>query len=272
MMDEDAWALVGAPMLLDNNGDAVFIYTSKRGKHHSKDLFKKALKDKSGRWATFVFSSFDNPHLDAGALNDITGDMTQLAYRAEILAEDIEDDPRALWSRDVISHRTDYPQLGRVVVGIDPPGSKSGNECGIIVCGSAKMDGKLHGFVLSDNSLQGTPAQWGKAGVTAYHSNKADRILGENNYGGEMVEHTVRSVDPNVSYKAVHASRGKQVRAEPIAAYYEQGRVHHVGEFQQLEDEQCNWIPGESKWSPNRVDALVWALTELMVQRQGWVR
>lgn len=265
MVSEDAWSLVGAPMLLDNNGDAVFIYTSKRGKHHSKELFKKAQESDNGRWATFVFSSLDNPYLSTEALSDITNDMTNLAYRAEILAEDIEDDPHALWHRNIIDHVVKYPVLDRIVVGVDPPGSKTGNECGIVVAGSAIVNDVIHGYVLDDCSLQGSPAQWGSESVTAYHKNEADRVLGESNYGGEMVEHTIHSIDPDVAYKSVHASRGKQVRAEPIAAYYEQGRVHHVGDFQQLEDEMCNWVPGESKWSPNRVDALVWSLTELMV-------
>jgi phage terminase large subunit-like protein len=97
--------------------------------------------------------------------------------------------------------------------------------------------------------------------VAAYHRHRADRIVAEVNQGGEMVEHTVRTVDRNVAYKAVHASRGKQARAEPIAALYEQGKVHHVGAFPELEDQMCQWQPGGD--SPDRIDALVWALTEL---------
>src|SRR3990167_8703186 len=96
LMSEDTWNEVGAPMLLDNDGDAVFIFTQKRGKHHSKELFKKAAEDETGRWETFVFSSLENPHLSRVALDEISGDMTELAYRAEILAEEIDDDPRAL--------------------------------------------------------------------------------------------------------------------------------------------------------------------------------
>jgi phage terminase large subunit-like protein len=266
LMSEDAWGLVGAPMLLDNDGDAVFIYTTKRGRHHSKELFKKAQADTTGRWQTFVFSSHDNPYLSQAALDEITGDMTNLAYRAEILAEEVEDDPRALWNRSIIDRVTSHPDLVRVVVGVDPPGSEDGAECGIVVVGGSTVDNEWHAYVLSDRSLQGSPARWGGEVVTAYHHDRADRVLGEANFGGDMVENTIKTVEggESVAYKAVHASRGKAVRAEPVVAWYERGRVHHVGELPGLEDEMCNWVPGESKYSPNRIDALVWAVTELM--------
>jgi len=267
-MDEEAWTLVGAPMLLDNNGDAVFIYTKKRGKNHADNIFKRAAKDETGRWKTFVFSSHDNPYLSKEALSDITGDMTQLAYRMEILAEDLEDDPRALWNRDMFHHVTEYPALHRIVVGVDPSGSTTGNECGIVAAGIAKIEGVVHGYIIADKSKFGSSAQWGTEAVATYNLTKADRIIGEVNDGGDMVENTIRTVEggKNVSYKSVRATRGKAVRAEPIQALYEQGRVHHVGEFTSLEDEQCNWVPGDSTWSPNRLDAAVWALTELMLE------
>ena len=271
LMDEDAWALVGAPMLLDNNGDAVFIYTTKRGKHHSKELYNKAAEDTTGRWRTFSFSSFENPHISAEALADITGDMTQLAYRAEILAEEIGDDPRALWTRDMIHHVTSHPELTTVVVGVDPPGSHDGAECGIVTAGKAKVGGEWHAYVLSDRSLQGTPARWGSEVVSAYNAHEANWVLGEVNYGGEMVEHTIRTVPggERVAYKIMRATRGKALRAEPIVALSEHGQIHFVGEHTQLEDECCNWVPGVSGWSPNRIDALVWALTELMLDGGG---
>jgi phage terminase large subunit-like protein len=266
-MDEEAWSLVGAPMLLDNDGDAFFIYTKKRGKNHTNELFKRAQADTTGRWAVFTFASLDNPHLSKAALDDIAGDMSNLAYRMEILAEDIEDDPRALWDREIINHVTQYPPLTRIVVGVDPSGSTTGNECGVVTAGIAKVGDMIHGYVLADNSLLGTSAKWGEASVTAYNLHRADRIVGERNYGGDMVENTIRTVDggKNVSFKSVTATRGKAVRAEPIQALYENNRIHHVGEFAELEDELCTWIPGESTWSPNRLDGLVWALTELML-------
>jgi phage terminase large subunit-like protein len=270
-MDEEAWTLVGAPMLLDRNGDAIFIYTKKRGKNHTDALFKRAQADTSGRWATFVFSSHDNPHISEAALADITGDMTNLAYRMEIMAEDIEDDPRALWNRGIIDHVTSHPELSRIVVGVDPSGSATGNECGIVTAGIAKIGDVIHGYVIDDKSLLASAAKWGLASVTAYHHNKADRIIGEVNFGGDMVENTIRTVEggKNVSFKAIRASRGKAARAEPVAALYENKRVHHVGDMTALEDEQCNWVPGDSTWSPNRLDAAVWALTELMLGDAG---
>ncbi|MFH1567738.1 MAG: hypothetical protein ABIL09_07030, partial [Gemmatimonadota bacterium] len=104
---------------------------------------------------------------------------------------------------------------------------------------------------------------WGSQAVQGYHTWRADRIIAETNNGGDMVELTIRTVDAGVAYKGIHASRGKRTRAEPVAALYEQGKVHHVGAFPELEDECCQWEPGDA--SPNRMDALVWALTELML-------
>jgi phage terminase large subunit-like protein len=161
--------------------------------------------------------------------------------------------------------RTLHPSLYRIVVGVDPPASAKGAECGIVVAGIAKVDGTDHGFILSDNSRKGTPGEWGGAVVTAYHLHNADRVIGEVNNGGDMIEHTIRTVEngKNVSYKSVRATRGKALRAEPVVGLYEQGRVHHVGSFLDLEDQMCEWEPGQD--SPDRIDALVWALTELMV-------
>lgn len=281
LMDEDAWGVVGAPMLLDNNGDALFIYTppslssksvtKARDPQHAAKMFKKAQQDKTGRWEAFHFTSFDNPHISKEALNDITGDMTSLAYRQEILAEDIEEDPRALWTRKLILENrvTQHPSLVRIVVGVDPPGSTH-NECGIVVAGKG-TDGQ--GYVLDDKSLLGTPGEWGAAVLTAFSHNTADMIVGEVNYGGDMVEATIKSVAEATKqvcrYKSVHASRGKAVRAEPIVARYENCRIHHVGTFDNLEDEMVVWVPGESKYSPNRIDALVWAMTELGITNEG---
>lgn len=266
-MDEEGWTLVGAPMLLDNNGDAYFIYTKKRGKNHSDILFQRAESDESGRWATFVFTSFDNPHISEAALADITDDMTNLGYRMEILAEDVGDDPRALWNRDIIHHVTNHPDLDRIVVGVDPSGAATGNECGIVTAGAAMVEGVRCAFVIADDSLEASAAGWGDATVTAYNRARADRVVGEANYGGDMVENTIRTADggEDVAYKSVRATRGKAVRAEPVQALYEKRRVFHVGRLQILEDEMCSWIPGESTWSPNRIDALVWVITELIL-------
>lgn len=277
LMSEDAWGLVGAPMLLDNDGDAVFIYTSIRGKHHSKQLYQRALDDETGRWEAFRFTSHENPYLSRAALEDITQDMAQLAYRMEILAEDIDDDPRALWRRQemIEDHRvTKFPELVRVVIGVDPPGTETGAECGIVIVG---VGADQAAYVIGDHSLRGSPAKWGDAVVASYNLYEAGRIVAEVNNGGDMVEHTIRVAQngQNVSITQIRASRGKAIRAEPVAALYEKGRVHHVGEYGELEDQMCQWVPGAGE-SPDRVDALVWAVSELMLgaryKKPGTVR
>lgn len=272
-MDPDALDDVVLPMLLDNDGDLVIIYTSRRpnkggqGLKRAHELFQRAENDKTGRWEAFSFTSLDNPHLSKKALEEVAQDMTQLSYRAEILAQEIFDDPDALWTRDIInnSRMVRAPEMSRVVVGVDPPGSPN-TECGIVAAGSGMIEGdkRRHYFVIDDPSRKGSPNEWGRTVVTCYYRNLADRILGERNYGGDMVKSTIQNIDNQAAYADVSATRGKAVRAEPVAALYEQGRVHHIGEFSTLEDEQCNWVPNSGMPSPNRMDALVWAITELM--------
>lgn len=190
--------------------------------------------------------------------------------RQELAGELLEDNPDALWSREQIEKDRviERPGLIRIVVAIDPQAENNPNsaETGIVVAGIG-TDGQ--GYLLDDVSIRATPDQWGRAAVTAYHLHSADRIIGEVNNGGDMIEHVIRSVDRNVSYKKVRASRGKQTRAEPIAALCEQNRVHHVGTFTELEDQLCEWVPGDK--SPDRLDAYVWAFTELFLLEQGEV-
>jgi predicted phage terminase large subunit-like protein len=162
--------------------------------------------------------------------------------------------------------------LQRIVVAIDPAISshEGSDETGIIVAGK---DDKSHAYVIEDLSGRYAPHEWARIAVDAFNRHSADRIVAEVNQGGAMVESTLRTIDPNVPFTAVHASRGKYVRAEPIAALYEQGRVHHVGNFPQLEDQQTAFVPDIDRarmGSPDRVDALVWALTELVVERQPY--
>jgi phage terminase large subunit-like protein len=186
--------------------------------------------------------------------------------RQELAAELLDDNPFALWQRKLIEGlrvtQKKLPAMKRIVVAIDPNASsdEEAAEAGIIGAGLG-VDGR--GYVLEDVTTSGSPATWADAAVKLYRRLEADRIIAEANNGGEMVEHTVRTVDENVSFRAVHASRGKLTRAEPISALYEQGRVHHVGCFPELEDQMCEWVPGQP--SPDRMDALVWALTELML-------
>ncbi|KKL70118.1 hypothetical protein LCGC14_2108080, partial [marine sediment metagenome] len=190
--------------------------------------------------------------------------------RQELAGEILDDNPDALWDRAKIDglRVREHPKLHRVVVAVDPAVSTSetSSDTGIIVAGIAWVGDKLHGYILSDLTIKGSPDQWANAAVTGYHQNEADRIVGEVNNGGDMVEYTVKTVDPKVPFKQVHASRGKYIRAEPVSALYEQGRMHHVGFFAELEDQLCEWVPGDT--SPDRLDALVWAITELMLEEE----
>ena len=185
--------------------------------------------------------------------------------RQELHAEILDDVDGALWNRDLIeaARVTSLPDMKRIVIAIDPAVSskETSAETGIVACGVGE-DG--HGYVLEDRSTRGTPNQWASEAIASYHRLKADRIVAEANQGGDMIRHTLDTVERGVPIRLVHASRGKRVRAEPIAALYEQGRVHHVGMFADLEDQLCSWVPDLSP-SPDRLDALVWALTELIV-------
>jgi predicted phage terminase large subunit-like protein len=220
-------------------------------------------------------STFDNrSNLSPKFLNVVERkyDGTRLG-RQELYAEFLEDVEGALWKRSLIDalrvRVQDLPPLERIVVAIDPNASshEDANECGI-VCAGLGSNGDA--YVLDDISGVLSPTEWARSAVSLYHERRADRIVAETNNGGTMVENTLRMIDPSVSYRAVWASRGKVTRAEPISALYEQGRVHHVGAFPRLEDQMCaftiDFDRGEMGYSPDRVDALVWALTELMIE------
>jgi phage terminase large subunit-like protein len=191
--------------------------------------------------------------------------------RQELHAEVLLDVQGALWTRDMIDKangKWTLPDMKRVVVAIDPSGTRgeedSGDSIGIIVAGLG-ADGL--GYILADKTCKCSPDGWGRVAVKAYQDFKADRIVAERNFGGAMVEHVIRTVDPNVSYREVTASRGKIARAEPASALYEQSRVRHAGAFTELEDQMAAMTSegyvGDG--SPDRVDALVWAVTELML-------
>lgn len=196
-------------------------------------------------------------------------DGTRLG-RQEIEGELIEDIEGALWPREIIERgrikRDDLPEMVRIVVGCDPTGSSAGkgDDTGIIVCGECA---KGHFYVLGDYSINGSPEQWAARTVAACREWNADRVVAEANFGGQMVASVLRQVDVNVPVKLVHASRGKVARAEPIAAIYEQGRAHHVGMFADLEDQMAGLVLGGEYMgpgrSPDRADALVWALSDL---------
>jgi len=188
-----------------------------------------------------------------------------------ILLSDVEG---ALWSGPQLEAcRTDgLPEMSRVVVAVDPPitGKKGSDACGIVVVG-AVTEGPVkdwRAYVLEDATVEAaSPSAWAEAAVSAMHRHSASRMVAEVNQGGEMVEAVIRQVDPLVPYKGVHASKGKIVRAEPVAALYEQDRVSHVRGLGDLEDQMCEMTTQGflGKGSPDRVDALVWALYDLMV-------
>lgn len=194
--------------------------------------------------------------------------------RQELEGEILGDIPGALWNHQMIDDsrisEDDAPEYDRIIVAVDPAASshEGSDENGIVGVGLARdEDGYARGYVLADRSLRGSPEEWARAAVKLYRELGADRIVAEKNNGGEMVAHVIRSVDRSVPVTLVHASRGKHVRAEPISALYEQGRVHHVGRFDKLEDQMCLFsidnVRDENTGSPDRVDALVWGLSQL---------
>lgn len=186
----------------------------------------------------------------------------------------LEDVPGALWTCKGIDDarvKVAPGDMERVVVAIDPAvsSSETSDETGIIVAGSALCNCRgtteIHGFVLDDRSGKLSPNGWAQAAVQAYEECVADMVVAESNNGGNLVEVNLRTVDVNVPYRAVHAAKGKRTRAEPVAALYEQGKVHHVGLHAQLEDQLTTWDPLSSTQSPDRLDALVWALSDLLL-------
>lgn len=277
MQDPAIWESVGQPMLLDTNGTAVICFTpptpfSKgiraRDKQHSIKLYRQ-MKRKS-EWDVFNFSSYDNPYLSRDALDQLKQEMHPLSYRLEILAEDVTQMPGALWSRELLAkcylldnHPTTYE---RIVIGVDPSGGAH-DEVGIFVCGKI---GQMYYCIedLSTKSL--SPNAWAKVIIETYYRHKADRVVIEKNFGGDMVEALIHSIDNSVSTKNVFSSRNKIIRAEPIASLYERMMVKHLMPFDILEDQLCTYEL-DASWSPDRMDAMVFAMTELSTPHQPYV-
>ena len=256
---QDAWDMLMFGLRLGSNPQAVVTTTPR-----PIAILKRIMADPAV--ITTRGSTFENrANLAEGFFADIVTryEGTRLGAQ-ELYAELLTEAEGALWKRNTLeAYRVNHaPALRRIVVAIDPAitATDESNETGMIVCGLGE-DG--HGYVLQDMTLRASPEQWARRAVNAYHDLRADRIIAESNQGGDMVAHTIRTVDPAVPVKLVHARRGKYTRAEPIAALYEQGRIHHVGMFALLEDQLCEWLPGDA--SPDRLDALVWGMTELMI-------
>ncbi|MDT8442436.1 MAG: terminase family protein [Desulfuromonadales bacterium] len=207
---------------------------------------------------------------------------TQLG-RQEIYAEVLREIEGALWRRAWIEaarvrQAPPADAVHRIVVGVDPAvtGGAAADETGIVVGCLAdcwcRGSPERHVYVLDDMSLRGSPDTWAQAVVRAYRLHGADRVVAEVNQGGDMVETLIRQHEPGISYRSVHATQGKRTRAEPVAALYEQGIVHHVGTLAKLEDQMCSYVqpePGKRAVSPDRMDALVWALHELVIARRA---
>lgn len=265
----EAWDMLMMGLRLGNHPRVLIATTPRPTK-----IIRELLKDSTT--AVTRGSTFDNrSNLAPAFFRQIIKryEGTRLG-RQELYAEVLDDVPGALWTRDTlddgrVSH---FPALSRIVVAIDPATTvtEESNETGIIVAG---IDENEHGYVLEDGTVRGSPAQWAETAVKLYDRWSADRVIAETNQGGDMVEHTVRTAardmaergertTRNVSFRQVRATRGKHTRAEPVSALYEQKRIHHVGMFAELEDQMCTWVPGED--SPDRMDACVWAFTDLL--------
>ncbi|MCY4122535.1 MAG: hypothetical protein OXG72_16615 [Acidobacteria bacterium] len=302
LMHESVWDEVVAPMRMDTGGSVLFLFTppsvrsQKQSKARDKMYAVKFWNERKDdpRWVKFESTSHDNPHLDRETVEDMALDMTPIAYRQEILAEIIDEVPGALWKRGwfdkgryrPVPRITEavrdedgvqigaqvVPDLAAVFIAVDPAGGN--DEIGIVAAG---RDRAGNGYVLEDLTVPGAtlPADWAGVAVEAFHRWQADAIVGEENYGGEMVRATIRQVDPRVPYERAFATRGKFLRAHPISLLYQRGTaddprglgrertIYHVQSMPQLENEMCMWTD-DSGWSPNRLDAAVWGLTKAM--------
>ena len=257
---EETWTAGLAPALRIGHPQTIITTTPRPTK-----LLREFMSRTDGSVVVTRGSTFDNAaNLSQAALEELKSryEGTRLG-RQELYGELLLDTPGSLWRlSDIDETRVDEaPELVRIVVAIDPAvtSGEESDETGIVVVGKG-ADGR--GYVLADRSCRDTPSGWAHRAVQAFHDFNADRIVAEKNQGGDMVEQTIRSVLPTAPYKGITAKQGKRLRAEPIAALYEQGRISHVGSFDILEDQMTTWLP-DSGLSPDRLDALVHGLTEL---------
>ena len=258
----DTWDQLQFGMRLPEHKPQTVITTTPRPTKLIKDLIK--------RETTVVTrgSTFDNAaNLSENALAEmqIRYGGTRLGQQ-ELYGAVLDDNPGALWNRANLEatrvKAEDVPVLVRIVVGVDPAvtSGEDSDSTGIVVAGMSN-DGNY--YVLADDTLKASPQVWAEKAIASFEQHKADRIIAEVNNGGDLVVHLLQQVKANIPVKKVTASRGKAVRAEPIAALFEQGRAHMVGYYPELEDQMCEYEPGVTKESPDRMDAMVWAITEL---------
>ncbi len=235
----------------------------------ARKLVKQLLNDPNvAKSWLHIENNLDN--LEPNVINDLMSLRGTRLGRQEIGGELLEDVENALWMMDEIDAlRVDeVPELSRVVIAIDPAVSsnESSDETGIVVMGLGD-DG--HGYVLADLSGRYTPTAWAQRAVDAYREFAASLIVAEVNNGGDMVGRTLQSVDMNVPYRQIRATRGKVLRAEPVSVAYEQGRVHHVGFFEELESQMCLCALGQDQLHDDRLDAMVYASSELGIIGAG---
>ncbi len=259
--DRDAWDNLQMGLRLGTNPQCIITTTPKPTK-----LIRELIAD-------------NNTHVTHGTTYENKSNLSKSFFefiikkyegtslgRQELLAEILEDVEGALWKMKTIDDNrvNKLPELKRIVIPIDPAATatKDSDETGIVPVG---IDNDGIGYVLDDLSGIYSPNDWASKAIQAYNDHKADRIIGEANNGGDMIETIIRNIDKSVSYRKVWASKGKTTRAEPIAALYEQNRIKHYGNLSELETEMTTWMALDGQRSPNRIDSLVWGLTELML-------
>ncbi len=265
----DTWNMLQFALRLGDNPQVCVTTTPRRS------MMLRALLARPSTVMTHAATHANRANLAAGFLAEMAAEYEGTTLgRQELEGLILDDVEGALWQMAPLAacQVTEAPPLTRIVVAVDPPTTahEGSDACGIIVAGVV-MSGPVQdwrAYVLEDASIQGaSPAIWARAAIAAMARHKADRLVAEVNQGGDMVEAVIRQIDPLVSFRAVHASKGKIARAEPVAALYEQGRVHHLRGLGDLEDQLCQITAAgyEGKGSPDRVDALVWALQDLMI-------
>lgn len=261
---EESWDMAMFGLRLGNHPQAVITSTPR-----PIPVIKNLINNKA--CVVTRATTYDNRKNLAGSFYDviITKYEGSRLGRQELLAEVLDDNPYALWKRGWIDDNRiskSTKDFDYIVVAVDPAATSGEDSCetGIVVVGLDASQDPPHFVVLEDATVdKATPKEWGTAAVTAYHKYNADYIIAESNNGGEMIANTISNIDEDIPVELVHASRGKRTRAEPVSALYEQGRVHHLGSFPDLEDQMCEWVPGEGD-SPDRMDALVWGISYLM--------
>lgn len=257
------------PMLMDFPDSRLYalgVPKGKKGKDKKSDhpfwtLYKNAKNNLPG-YVVYEYSSYDNPLLSAADIEMLEKEIRRMnpaMVDQEIYGKFVDGATGTMWTPDMIHHADHIPELVKIGVAVDPSGSKEGDEVGIVSGGVSKT-GDV--YILSDVSKQSSPREWALLCTNEYQRLRANAIIAEKNYGGQMVRYTINTIDRNAKVIEVNASRGKDIRAEPIVGKYEDGKVFHAKGLHGLENEMLTWVPGVGK-SPNRVDALVWLITYL---------